>query len=115
MFVVMSLHLALNPLGKGRVNNHITEGRDMQLNVKAFALTGAIIWGSSLFIGTWWVLSFGSPEHISQLESWIGLGYMGYSVTPLGSIVGFFWGTIDGGIGGFFFAWIYNTLLKRLT
>ena len=40
--------------------------------------------------------------------------YIGYSVSFLGSLVGFFWGCVDGLFGGFFFAWVYNKLAERV-
>jgi len=100
---------------KNTNNNHATGGESMLFNIKAFSITAAIMWGGSIFFMTWWVLAFGSPGHVAQLENWLGLAYMGYTVSPLGSIIGLFWGAIDGGIAAFFFSWIYNSLSKRLT
>ena len=41
--------------------------------------------------------------------------YIGYSVSAGGSLVGFFWGFVDGLFGGFFFAWLYNFFADRFT
>ncbi|HEY7219287.1 MAG TPA: hypothetical protein VH985_12965 [Candidatus Binatia bacterium] len=30
----------------------------MKLNVKAFALTCALVWGIGLFVLTWWIIAF---------------------------------------------------------
>jgi hypothetical protein len=40
--------------------------------------------------------------------------YRGYSITPLGSVVGLIWGFVDGLIGGAIFAWLYNIIAVRL-
>jgi len=106
--------LAVVFFNKNPGKNHKIEGERMLFNIKAFSITAAFIWGGSVFFMTWWVLAFGSPEHVNQFENWLGLAYMGYTVTPLGSTIGLFWGAIDGGVATFFFAWIYNTLSKRL-
>jgi hypothetical protein len=39
---------------------------------------------------------------------------MGFSFTPLGSVIGAVWGFVDWGIAGVIFAWLYNWLSKKL-
>jgi len=82
----------------------------MKLNVKSFALTCAIIWGTGIFLGTWWIIFF---EGITGDITFLGRIYRGYSISPFGSIIGFAWGLVDGWIGGALFAWLYNLLLSR--
>jgi hypothetical protein len=36
--------------------------------------------------------------------------YFGYSFSYLGAVIGGVWGLVDGAIGGFCFAWLYNKL-----
>jgi hypothetical protein len=36
--------------------------------------------------------------------------YIGYSFTPMGSIIGAAWGFVDWGIAGMIFAWLYNKI-----
>jgi len=36
--------------------------------------------------------------------------YFGYSFTYVGAVIGGIWGFVDGAIGGFVFAWLYNKL-----
>jgi len=83
----------------------------MKLNIKAFALTSGLIWGLGLFCLTWWIIAFdgatGEPTLIGRL-------YRGYSITPLGSIIGLAWAFADAAIGGAIFAWLYNALTTRL-
>ena len=39
--------------------------------------------------------------------------YRGYSLTPLGSVIGLLWGLPDAALGGAVFAWLYNRLAGR--
>ena len=77
----------------------------MKLNIKATALAFGLCWGGFLLIITWWIIFL---EGSSDTVTFIGKFYLGYSLTPIGSIIGFIWGLIDGAIGGAIFAWIYN-------
>ncbi|MFC2092854.1 bacteriophage holin [Bacteroidota bacterium] len=86
----------------------------MKLSVKAFSLTCAIIWGLSLFILTWWFIIFG-PESIQGDETVISMVYLGYTVSPLGSIIGLVWAFVDGLVIGAIFAWLYNKLVGNKT
>jgi len=79
----------------------------MKLNVKALALTAALVCGIGLFLLTWWVILF---EGSSGAQTVIGLVYRGYNISPLGSLIGLVWGFVDGLIGGAIFAWLYNLL-----
>ncbi len=77
----------------------------MKLNIKSFALTTGIFWGVGLFLITWWIILFdgatGEPTIIARV-------YRGYSISPLGSLIGLIWALIDGLLGGAIFAWLYN-------
>jgi len=82
----------------------------MKLNVNAFAITCALLWGIGLFVLTWWVIAFdGSTGEVP----FIGHVYRGYSISPLGSFIGMVWGFFDALIGGAIFAWLYNFLCAR--
>jgi hypothetical protein len=81
----------------------------MRLNIKAFALTCGIIWGLGLFALTWWMIAFGGATGEQTL---IGRVYLGYRVSPVGSLIGLIWAFADGLIGGAIFAWLYNTLQR---
>ena len=39
--------------------------------------------------------------------------YIGYSYTPLGSVIGAAYGFVDFGIAGAIFAWLYNWINKK--
>ena len=77
----------------------------MKLSIKAFALACGLVWGIGLFVLTWWVILF---DGASGDPTVIGRVYRGYSLSPLGSLVGLIWGLVDGAIGGAVFAWVYN-------
>ena len=79
----------------------------MKLNVKAFALTCGLVWGLGLFCLTWWVIAF---DGSSMEPTLIGKLYRGYTLSPLGSVIGLVWAFFDGLIGGAVFAWLYNKL-----
>ncbi|MCP4593028.1 MAG: hypothetical protein GY842_20025 [bacterium] len=80
----------------------------MRLNVKAFALSGGLLWGFGLLLITWWIIAFDGATGEATL---IGKVYRGYSISPVGSLIGLAWALPDGLIGGAIFAWMYNTLV----
>ena len=84
----------------------------MKLNVKAFALACGILWAFGVFFLTWWLILLEGPKTEGCLLNRI---YRGYTITPIGSIIGAIWGFFDAGIGGFIFAWLYNLLAGKLT
>ncbi len=84
----------------------------MKLNVTAFAVTCALLWGFGLFFFTWWVIAFDGATGEPTL---IGKCYRGYSISPGGSLLGLVWALPDGLIGGAIFAWIYNLIVARTT
>jgi hypothetical protein len=84
----------------------------MKLHVRAFGLTCGIIWGLGLFLLTWWIIVFDGATGETTL---IGQVYRGYSISPLGSLVGLAWAFVDGLIGGAIFAWIYNLIGARIS
>jgi hypothetical protein len=79
----------------------------MKFNVKAFALTCALLWGLGLFVLTWWIIAF---DGSTGEATFIGQIYRGYSISALGSMIGMVWGFFDALIGGAIFAWLYNWL-----
>ena len=84
----------------------------MKLNVKAFALICGLLWGIGLFILTWWIIVFdGAIDEVN----FIGRIYRGYTLSPLGSIIGLLWAFFDGLIGGAIFAWLYNLIGARFS
>jgi hypothetical protein len=82
----------------------------MKLNIKAFALTCSLIWGFGLFALTWWIMAF---EGQSGEVTIVGKIYRGFSITPVGSLIGLGWALADGFVGGLIFAWLYNVLSSK--
>ena len=82
----------------------------MKLNIKAMALTFAIVFGLGLFLITWWIILI---DGASTAPNFLSKVYRGYSITPLGSIIGFAWAFIDGAFGGACIAWVYNKLANN--
>jgi hypothetical protein len=79
----------------------------MKLDIKACAIACALVWGSGVLLGTWWIIILdGAQEGIPLL----GSIYRGYTITPVGSLIGLAWAVVDGLIGGAIFAWLYNKL-----
>jgi hypothetical protein len=77
----------------------------MKLDIRAFGLTCGLLWGIGLFCLTWWIILFdGATGEVTLL----GRLYRGYSISPLGSVVGLVWALVDGFVGGLVFAWLYN-------
>ncbi len=84
----------------------------MRLNVKAFALTCALLWGLGLFFITWWIILFEGQQ--AETGSLIARVYRGFAFTTVGSLIGFAWAFVDGLIGGMIFAWLYNLLARKM-
>ncbi len=82
----------------------------MKLNIKAFALACGILWGLGLFALTWWLIAF---EGITNEVTMIGRLYRGYTISPIGSLLGLLYGFIDAFIGGAILAWLYNRIAGR--
>ncbi len=82
----------------------------MTLNVRAFALACGIWWGAGSFLLAWWIMAVGGQV---DAPTFLERVYIGYTYTPLGSVVGLVWGFVDGLIGGALLAWLYNLLGAR--
>ena len=98
--LALAVASALAERGAGREEH-------MKLNIKAFALALALIWGLGLFVLTWWIILFEGPD--GDIPA-LGLVYRGYTITPIGSLVGLAWGFADALVCGAIFAWLYNRI-----
>ena len=79
------------------------------MSIRRFALTAGIFGAVTMFLLPWWLMFTGNAEGPTTLLERV---YIGYSFTPLGSIIGAAWGFVDWGIAGAIFAWIYNRIKK---
>jgi hypothetical protein len=72
---------------------------------KATALTLGVVWGGGVFfLGLMAAfLDWGTP-----MVELLGSVYLGYGPTVLGSLIGLLWAFVDGAVGGFILAWVYN-------
>jgi hypothetical protein len=77
------------------------------MSIRAFALTTGIFGATSMFLLAWWLILIGNAEGPVTLLERI---YIGYSFTPMGSVIGALWGFVDFGIAGAIFAWLYNKI-----
>ncbi|VVB94404.1 Uncharacterised protein [uncultured archaeon] len=79
----------------------------MPLNPKAFGLAAGVMWGLALLVTTLISVSTGYATMFLNIIASI---YLGYSISPLGSIIGLIYGFADASIGFYIFARIYNWL-----
>ena len=79
------------------------------MSIRAFALTTAIFGAVTMFLLAWWLILTGNTEGPPTIFERI---YIGYSFTPIGSVIGAAWGFVDWGIAGAVFAWLYNKIKK---
>ena len=77
------------------------------ISVRSCGLTLGIFGAVSMFLLAWWLILIGNAEGPTTLFERI---YIGYSFTPLGSVIGAAWGFVDWGIAGAIFAWLYNVI-----
>ena len=80
------------------------------MSVRSVSLTVGIFGAASMFFLAWWLILTGNAEGPVTLFERI---YIGYSFTPMGSVIGAAWGFVDFGIAGALFAWLYNLINKR--
>ena len=81
------------------------------MSVRALGLTAGIFGSLTMFFLAWWMILTGNAEGPTTLFERI---YLGYSFTPVGSVIGALWGFIDFGIAGAIFAWLYNFINKKI-
>lgn len=80
-----------------------------RLRAGIVAIVAGMVVGAALFIATLWLVIRGGAnvgQHLGLLRAY----YPGYSVTVLGSFVGFFYGAVTGALLGWCVAWLYNVL-----
>ncbi len=83
----------------------------LKIRAAILALVMALLGGTTLFVMTAWLLIKGGPFPGYHLRL-LGEFFIGYSVTWPGCFVGFFYGALVGGIGGWTIGLIYNQVVK---
>lgn len=80
----------------------------MKLRPFALGVSLGLVWGGSLFVTTW--LSYSTGYGSLFLDTLAKSIYPGYTISPLGSFLGLFYGFLDGFISAALIGWIYNKL-----
>jgi hypothetical protein len=82
----------------------------MKLSIKRFALSCGILWGVAILIVSSANMIW--PDYGAAFLNVVSSIYPGYeAMQGIGSIVvGSLYALVDGAIGGYVFAWLYNTL-----
>lgn len=83
----------------------------MKLRPFALGIGLGTVWGVSLFITTW--VSYFTGYGRLFLEVLAQSIYPGYTISPIGSFLGLFYGFLDGLISGSCIALIYNKFVER--
>ena len=77
------------------------------ISVRSCGFTLGIFGAAAMFFLAWWLILIENAEGPTTLFERV---YIGYSFTPLGSVIGAAWGFVDWGIAGVIFAWLYNKI-----
>lgn len=83
----------------------------MKIKPVALGLTLGIVWGGVLFVTT--LLSYFTGYASAFLNVIAGSVYPGYTISPVGSVLAFFYGFVDLGLGGLIVGWLYNRFAKE--
>jgi hypothetical protein len=89
----------------------------LRLNAKILGLILGLLMGSMVFLATNWLLIKGG--HITPTGEYVvgphmqllSQFFIGYRVSFLGSIIGFFYGFALGTLSGAMIGWIYNRIV----
>jgi hypothetical protein len=82
----------------------------VRLHAGVLAVVCAMLGGLGLFAMTAWLLIKGGPQVGLHLQL-LGHYFIGYSVTWPGSLVGFCYGVLLGGVVGWTVGTIYNSIV----
>lgn len=81
--------------------------RLMRLNATINGLVFGLVFGLAIFVVTNWLILKGGPV-VGPTLSLLGQIFIGYKVTFVGSLVGFFYAFVTGFVFGYFIAAVYN-------
>jgi hypothetical protein len=89
----------------------------LRLNAKVLGLVLGILCGGVVFVMTMWLVIKGGPVNEAGVRvvgphlKLLGQFFIGYTVSPLGSVIGFAYGFAVGTICGSLLGWIYNRVV----
>ena len=86
--------------------------RILRLDALAQAVSTGLLAGSGIFLATNWLVVKGGPV-VGPNLALLAQFCPGYSVTFGGSLVGFAYGVLYGGLTGFALGWVYNRVVDR--
>ncbi len=79
----------------------------MKINTVVLGISIGILWGLIVFAAVWDIhLRGGTGEHLVLLNRF----YPGFTISPLGSVIGLLYGFVSGFIGGWIVGGLYNIL-----
>jgi len=84
--------------------------KKLELNAKAAALSGGVIWGLSLFVMTLLASSNGYADSFLSLIEGV---YPYYELSVVGAFWGLLWGFLDAFIGVYIFICLYNFFVGK--
>lgn len=82
-----------------------------KLSVRSAGWLVGLLSGVALFVATNWLVIKGGPN-VGQHLSLLGNYFPGYTVTFVGSLIGFAYAFLAGALAGSFLAWVYNLTLS---
>ncbi|HEY7783619.1 MAG TPA: hypothetical protein VIB00_02785 [Pyrinomonadaceae bacterium] len=82
-----------------------------RIQTSVLTVVFALISGLTLFLMTAWLVIKDGPRVGMHLQL-LGNYFPGYSVTWLGSVIGFFYAAVVGGLVGWSIGTIYNTVVS---
>src|SRR5437762_3262879 len=85
----------------------------VRLNAVSTGIAFGILAGLSIFLATVWLVLKGGLQvgpHLMLLANY----FPGYSVTAVGSLIGFAYGFVAGFVAGSVIGWLYNSVLRLL-
>ncbi len=91
----------------------LVETRLLRVNALSFGIVAGLVAGLGLFVATnWLVLKGGGGHEVGPHLSLLAQYFVGYSVTFVGSLVGFVWAFACGLVVGYVGSWLYNTVAR---
>ena len=91
----------------------LIETRLLRVNALSFGIVAGLVAGLGLFVATnWLVLKGGGSHEVEPHLSLLAQYFLGYSVTFVGSLVGFVWAFACGLAAGYAGSWLYNAVAR---